>query len=117
MTSTLTEAERFFYENAPSSYDPTTETEEQGRINGARQLAAAEERLTSGPYFVSIEPETEAYEGSFPYEGPLFVVCLFTLSNSTDAELIGSTGNVACEESDPYMRVLGAELALEYIPA
>lgn len=38
----MTPAERFFYEQAGYAYDPKTETPEQGRLNGARELARAE---------------------------------------------------------------------------
>ena len=38
----LTVDQLFFYENAGYSYDPKTETPEQGRIRCARDLADAE---------------------------------------------------------------------------
>ena len=111
----LSEAERFFYEHAPISYNPETETEESGRIRVARALAAAEERLKAGPYFVDVEPDTGPYEGDNGYDGPLWVVSLYSVEGATDAtdsRLIESLWNVACEtESDPYIRVVAAELA------
>jgi hypothetical protein len=38
----MIERERFFYEHAGYSFDPKTETAEDGRARAARQLAAAE---------------------------------------------------------------------------
>lgn len=124
----VTPAEQFFYENAGWSYDPATETEEQGRRRGAVALARAEERMKAGPYFVDVEPDPEPYDGDVPYDGPLKVVnlwqmadptrpeFLWQMTDPTRPELLGCIGGIACEEGDPYLRVVAAELALEYLP-
>jgi hypothetical protein len=107
----MTPAERFFYEHAGYSHDPRTETAEQGRVSTARALAAAEARLKAGPYLVDHEPSPEPWEGN----GPSWRVRLFV--GSDELLLLGSVGAVECEENDPHMRVVAAELALEYLPA
>lgn len=43
MSKTLTKSETFFYDNAGFSYDPRTETEDQGKIRCAKSLAEAEQ--------------------------------------------------------------------------
>lgn len=109
-----TEAEQFFYDNAGCSYG-AGETPEQGRARCARMLAAAEKKLIDGPYLISHEPDPEPWDGDEPYDGPLWTVSLWTVEGEKEPVLIGAIGSVACEELDPYMRVVAAELAAEYI--
>lgn len=113
---TLTETEQFFYDHAGTSYNPTIETQEEGRIRGARDLAAAEARVKAGPYYVDHSPDDEPWDGDVPYDGPLWNVDLYSVSDTDSPTLLGSLGSVACEEGDPYMRVVAAELALEHLP-
>lgn len=113
----LTPAEQFFYDNAGYCHNPATETEEQGRRSGAVALARAEERMKAGPYLINVEPDPEPYDGDAPYDGPTWVVTLHSVADSTRPEPLGSVGGVACYEGDPYMRVVAAELASEYLPA
>lgn len=112
----LTKDEQFFYDHAGWSYDPKTETERQGRERGAKSLAAAEKRLKDGPYYFTTEPDDVPWDGDLPYDGPLWIVSLWSVRGTASGELIGSIGSVACESGDPYMRVVRAELASEYIP-
>lgn len=113
----LTANEQFFYDNAGYSYDPKTETAEDGRKRMARELAAAEDAMKKGPYFISVERDPEPYDGDMPYDGPMWIVELMSVKGSTESELVGSVGGVACyEETDPYIRVIGAELAREHLP-
>lgn len=107
----LTEQETFFYRNAGYSYDPKRETAQQGRERTARDLAHAETMLRRGPYFVTVERSTEAYDGCTPYDGPVWDVRLWSVGDSDTPELIGACGGVACEEFSPYLRVVAAELA------
>lgn len=111
----MNEAEQFFMRHAGWSYDPETETPEQGMIRGARQLAAAEARFKAGPYFANHEPDDQPWDGDEPYDGPLWIVSLYSVAGTSEPELIGSLGSVACEADDPYMRVVIAELASEHI--
>jgi hypothetical protein len=106
----LSEAERFFYDHAGNSYNPRIE------IEAARRLAAAEQRMKDGPYFIAVTPDDVPWDGDVPYDGPLWIVGLYSVEGSTDSELIGSIGSVATETvSDPYIRVVAAELASENI--
>lgn len=112
----LSTRERFFYEHAPYSVAPG-ETNIQGRVRSARTLATAEARLVAGPYYVEIDDDNEPYDGDGPYDGPLWVVTLLRVpDDSTDPEVLGSVGGVACPAGDPYFRVVGAELAAEHLP-
>jgi len=112
----LTEQEQFFYDNAGYSYMPARETEEEGRVRCARELARAEDCLKAGPYYIQITDDPEPWDGCEPYEGPLYIVSLYSVENDIQPALIGSLGSVACEsEDDPYIRVVSAELALEHI--
>lgn len=113
----LSEPERFFYEHAGTYYyDRDTETAEDGRIRGARDLAAAEARLKAGPYYVDHTPDDEPWDGDVPYDGPLWNVYLYSVEGTASATLLGSRGPVACEADDPRIRVVAAELALRYLP-
>jgi hypothetical protein len=112
----LTDTEQFFYDNADYSFNPATETEDEGRIRGARELAAAEQRLENGPYFIDYRPDDKPWDGDVPYDGPLWVVNLQSVEGVSAPEVIAVLGSVACELSDPYMRVVAAQLALENIP-
>lgn len=112
------EAEQFFFDNAGFSYDPETETPDEGKWRCARVLAEAEARLKAGPYFVGHEPDDQPWYGDFPYDGPLWFVTLYSVAGNVEGdEILGSIGSVACEAGDPYMRVVAAELASEYLPA
>lgn len=119
VTVSLTPAERFFYDNAGYAYDPANQTEEQGHIETARGLAHAESRFRNGPYYADVVPDDIPYDGDAPYDGPVWVVTLYRYSDGQEPdELLGSLGGVACEsDSDPYIRVVTAELAGEYLPA
>lgn len=114
---TMTEAERFFYEHAAYAWRAADgQSEEEGHRESARRLAAAEARLKSGPYFIGHEPDEDPWDGDMPYDGPLWNVDLYSVADSLAPVMLGSLGSVACEEGDPYMRVVAAELAAEYIP-
>jgi hypothetical protein len=103
----------FFYEHAGYSFNPATETREQGRKRCARQLAVAEHNRIAGPYFISIEPDPEPYEGDESYDGPLWVVSLYRVDDRVEPECLASC-SVVCDEGDPYLRVVAAELAVEH---
>jgi hypothetical protein len=119
MTDTLTDAEQFFYDNAEYSWNPATETQEQGRERCARELAAAEQRMKDGPYYVTEEPDPEGIDWDNGYDGDVWVVQLWkNVDEETYGDYpLGSLGGVACDEDSPYLRVVAANLALETIPA
>ena len=112
--STSSDAQ-FFHDNAGWSYDPTTETPEEGRARTAERLAAAEQRLKSGPYFIRVVPDDEPWDGDVPWDGPIWTVGLYSVEDNAAPQLIGSLSSVACEEGDAYLRVVAAELANEHL--
>lgn len=112
----MNEAEQFFYDHAGYSHDPKRETEEEGRVRCAVGLAAAEVRLKDGPYFIDMQPDPNGWDADVPYDGPVWVVTLYGVAGSLNSEHLGSLGGVAATGwSDPYVRVVAAELASEYI--
>src|SRR3990167_11418048 len=114
----MKDREAFFYENAGYSWDPSSESREEGRRKCARYLAEAEacgERVGlevqwdydyDAPYFLS----DEAHEGPYYFawvEGP---------TGSTVAAL-GGIDEDPCPQGQgiltPYARVIEAELLSE----
>lgn len=111
-----TDAVQFFYEHAGYSWVRERETEVEGRRRGAVALAEAEARALAGPFFFDAVPDDQPWDGDAPYDGPLWVVTLYSVEGSAGGNVLGSLGSVACEADDDYMRVVRAELALEYLP-
>lgn len=114
-TEVRTEAEQFFYEHAGRSWHPETETEEQGAIRGARELAAAEAEGKRRGWWVSIEHDPEGPMeddvGSVEYVESGEGVCLEAfLWADRDVPLASLCDIVVSSEDDPYMRVVAAEL-------
>jgi hypothetical protein len=104
----MSNREQFFYNNAGWSYDPATETSEQGRWKCARKLAAAEEWAARvnleyewGEDWDSCEHEYEPRPDSCEY-------CMASLGK----EVLASLGCID-DATDDYRRVIEAELALE----
>lgn len=115
----LSRDEQFFYDHAGWSY-PTTaslpEASEQERQRNAHDLAAAERLLIDGPhYFVAVEPDGQPYDGDARWDGPVWVVGLYAVQHPDRPVLVGSVAGVACGAGDPHLRVVGAELALQYL--
>jgi hypothetical protein len=109
-------AYQFFYDRAGFSHKPP-QTREEGHAETARLLAEAYDRFRRGPYYIGLIPDPEPWQGDFPYDGPLWIVTLYGLDeNMLEGVPLGSLGGVAAEEGDPYLYVVTAELALEYIP-
>lgn len=106
----LTDDERFFYEHA-AYCRMRTESEHEARERTARFLAAAEAALKAGPYFTTVTPDSDPWDGDVPWDGPIWIVSLYGTAGSDHAVILDSVGGVACESGDPYLRVLRAELA------
>lgn len=118
------EAIAFFTEHAGYGYDPKTETPEEGRARSAEELARAEEWARENhlhfqwwdddDYVVGRDDDLDPEETSRPY------VCIAGTMPSpwepidVQASLCGILFS-ADEDytSDPYARVVEAELALE----
>lgn len=112
--------EQFYYDNAGYSYNPATETAEEGRVHDARQLAMAE-RFAA---FVGIRYEwqddweignhaeyfcADAYPDN---DGNPETCEMVSMWNA--GELVGSLGCVD-DAGSIYRRVVEAELASEYL--
>lgn len=116
----IKQAVQFFYTYAGYSYDPKTQTPEQGRMQTARALAKAERDAASQGIRFGWEPDVEGCIGcdcglpeckcasGEPHE---VLVCL---AYNTEGKVIASLGAI-CEPTREYRRVVEAELALEAI--
>lgn len=125
----LTKAEQFFYDHAGYSYDPATETEEQGRERCARNLAAAEAYADELDWTYSWEYDESGCSGcSCDSEdcpcssGKEHETLVCTLWRTVEAEerrngrdmdnILASLGGI-CGATREYRRVVEAELASE----
>jgi len=110
---------QFYYDNAGYSYDPKTETPEQGRLRCAESLAAATRRVADqGIRFVwDIDPDIDSSE--WTDEQPAWQTYHCTAINSEGESLacIGGVdfGRNGDPNTDSYARVVQAELAIECV--
>ncbi len=113
----LSPAIDFFLERAGFSFDPATETAEEGKLRAANALAAAEAWAADPANEVSIDWERD-YEADLDDNcdcgedhGPNYVGIVYVAG-----EVKASLGAVTFGEdglNDPYRRVVEAELASE----
>lgn len=118
----MTKQEQFFYDHAGYSYDPKTQTKEEGREQGAKHLAQAETYAREQGWECSWEYEQERAIDVFgppdPVNGPFydpdaeFLCCLLRDENGKVLESLGMIENPSRE----YRRVVEAELAWEAMP-
>lgn len=127
----MTKAEQFFHDNAGFSWNPQTETQEQGKERCAREIARAEEYAREHGWYAEWELEQEnprdvlgePDEVNGPFYDPTndFVSCVLW-SNPDDSpaftsEVLASLGMIEeskdVRERQNYRRVIEAELALE----
>lgn len=115
----MTDAQRFFYEHAGWGYHPDRETPEQGRVRGARRLAEAEAWAKREGLSWRWEEDEDAVDSEGEWaDWP----CYWAALRDADGEILASLGGVMFadkgdETSDPYARVVTAELALEVMPS
>lgn len=121
-----TEAERFFYDHAGYSHGPE-ETAEQGRERCARELAAAEAAALAAGWWATTEEDPDVMDddaGSRELvESGQAVNLTVVLWGPPEADVLigrpvehGSLGGVVvASDTDPYVRVVAAELAAEAI--
>jgi hypothetical protein len=143
MNATLDEAAvRFFLEHAGFSYDPKTETNEEGQLRCARDLAAAEQALRDSDELFIVWEEDDIDSSSFEETGeprPLYVCLLCSEQDRRDeygiehpksgeiliwdprecrersGSVVESVGGVdLAGPRDPYKRVIAAELMQEF---
>jgi hypothetical protein len=125
---TLTTDQRFFYDNAGWSYNPETETEEEGRINCAVALDAAESQgLAAGLYVrwsidegaSSADFREDTEDGStYKDPWPLWTAAVYGPEESEEVarpSVLESLGGVdfgrdGSPYGDDYARVIRAEL-------
>lgn len=108
-----TDAVEFFYRNAGSSYNPNTETEDEGKRRGATRLAEAEAWAKangvtfewSDDWEIDHVKEFDCYADGGPTTCEMVAAYL-------DGECISSLGCVD-DATDEYRRVVEAEVALE----
>lgn len=120
VTITLTDAEQFFYDHAGYGYDPASETPEDGRARGAVVLARAERTARNLGWFVDweIDPDadTTPTDSYFVSGNPQWTATLYDTNGDVRGSLCGIDFAEVYEvtpQSDPYARVVAAELAAE----
>jgi hypothetical protein len=106
----LKQATAFFYEHAGYSYDPKTETPEQGKKRCAVALARAERDAASAGIRFTWEYDPDGCIGCGCATGAEHTV--ETCFAVKDGECVASLGSI-CEATDTYRRVIEAELAYE----
>lgn len=111
----------FFYEHTGWSYDPKTQTEEEGRQETARSLAAAEAWANDNNVRFSWDHEAYPDYSGIEHRSPLWTCIAF----DDEGEPVASLGNIDLgADADPWMhgipgggalyaRVIEAELACE----
>lgn len=114
----MNKQEQFFYDHAGYSYDPKTETSEQGRERGAVALAAAETwALDNGYYFDWIEDQNGCSgcgcgsDDCACATGAAHETLGCIMRSDTDSHL-QSLWSI-CGADAAYRRVVEADLALE----
>jgi hypothetical protein len=110
-------ASEFFAEHAGFSYDPKTQTEEQGKQECALALASAEQwaREQGISFAWEIDPDITSADWSDELPAWDQWQCI---AYSADGEIVGCIGGVdfgldGSPHSDPHRRVIEAEIALE----
>lgn len=107
--SMLTNAEEFFYNHAGFSYDPISETREEGRVRCAKRLAAAEQWAKDEN--VSYEWLENTHDDGF-LGSPETCEVLIATHHNHEAILGGID-----DATDDIRRVVEAELALQLLDA
>lgn len=115
---TLNQDEQFFFDNAGYSYDPKTQTPEQGHIETAQQLAKAELLARIQGYSYSWEIDKDIDSSEFQKGKPYSLWCVAMYDNN--GRVVGAMGGVdfgkkGSPYSNNYRRVVEAELAYEQI--
>lgn len=99
------------------SYNPATETAEQGQVRSRLWLARAMYGYRHDPNaYVEWTQSDFPWDGDVPYDGPLLDAALLVADCSGAERCVGSLGCIAVleGESDPYCRVVEGELYGEW---
>lgn len=114
------EAVQFFYEHAGYNWQPDTETQEEGRMRCARQMAQAEEWAKEYGYTVEWSDDwwidREGHQREFDcYDEGGPQTCEVAVLINAGGDDVASLGCI--DDATPeYKRVIEAELALEVMP-
>ena len=117
-------AVEFFYDNAGYSYDPATETVEDGRLRGARQLAMAERfAQVMGAEYVWEDDwslghsHAEEFPDAYDNEPDTCEWVALYAHIPAGFENMALVASLSCiDDATPeYRRVIEAELALEWL--
>lgn len=116
----LSKAEQFFFDNAGASWKPP-ETQTQGKIRGARALAAAETAARDGGYAFEWRPDPHIDSREFSDSRPYWRLWECLMRDAAGHGVVGSLSGIDFGRDgepwgDNYRRVVEAELALEYLP-
>jgi hypothetical protein len=103
MTSTMSATVQFFYDHAGYSWNKLAgQTEEQGHLETAQDLAMAEQTATERGWVVQWSPDGDA-------ENPGEMVAIL---DDGEGETLAALGGIDAEPGDYYSRVIEAQLAL-----
>lgn len=119
-TEVLSDAARFFFEHAGYAYYPNKETPEQGRTRGALALADAEAWAKAAGYRFEWYRDPDIDSSDFSDESPAWQLWECAML-AMDGEVVQSLGGIDLgrdgkPSSDPYGRVVEAELASQERP-
>lgn len=107
----------FFYENAGFSFDPQTETAEEGKRRCANELAEAERWASdAGLSFAwAVDPDVNSSDHSDEPDPYSLWECVARDMNGDTVASLGAIdfGRDGDPWDDPYRRVVEAELAVE----
>jgi hypothetical protein len=112
----LTAAEQFFYDHAGISWTLAVETQEDGRVRGAREMARTEAWAASQGLVFTWEDDTDADTSCDEDDGPAYG-CM--VRRPGRHEVLASLWGITLGEEDygagrdPYCRVVEAALASE----
>lgn len=108
----------FFYEHAGPSYNPTSESPEEGRMRTALDLAQAESWAERKGIECEWVEDWEVLDHVREYDGYDHEpeTCEVAVLKSRKGHVLASLGCID-DATDDYRRVVQAELALEAMPA
>ena len=104
----MNKIEQFFYRNAGYCWNSEKETEEQGRVRCAKQLAEAEQHAREENWSVIWDNDFD----HVPSKDYTPNTCESAMLFNEDGEMLASLGCIDDADTN-YRRVVEAELALE----
>lgn len=114
----MNKQEQFFYKHAGFSYDPKTQTPEQGKAECAKALADAETLATAHGYSFEWTEDSECSAADFRDDTDYALWCC--IMRNDDGDVVGSLRGIDFGPGgepwgNDYRRVVEAELALEHM--